>query len=381
MTEDSTPLFQLLPLLDAATESALRASIERFGVLVPIHVDQHGRTLDGHHRRRLADELGVPYRVDVVQVADDDEAREIARTLNLDRRQISPEQRRELVAVLRQEGHSQRAIAGAVGVSQKQVRNDLAQLSTSTQFTEPERTKGLDNKWRPAKRPTVVTAKNEKEAKQAQNLLSTRPDLTDSNVVTLHEARKEARQQDKAERVASIASSEPPPVSDMGPFDVLYVDPPWRYEHAEPTRAIENNYPTMSLDEIKALAAPAAASSVLFMWATSPKLAEALEVVSAWGFDYRTSMVWVKDRLGMGYYARQRHEILLICKRGDFPVPDPENRPDSVIAAPRGVHSEKPDVVYELIERMYPRATKAELFARRRREGWAAWGNQAEGAA
>ncbi len=62
----------------------------------------------------------------------------------------------------------------------------------------------------------------------------------------------------------------------------------------------------------------AADDSVLFMWATSPKLREAMQVVEAWGFDYKTCMVWVKDKIGMGYYARQQHELLLIAKRGDI---------------------------------------------------------------
>jgi N6-adenosine-specific RNA methylase IME4 len=113
------------------------------------------------------------------------------------------------------------------------------------------------------------------------------------------------------------------------------------------------------------------------MWATSPKLTEALEVMAAWDFGYRTCMVWVKDRIGMGYYARQRHELLLIAKRGHPPAPEPGDRPDSVVEAPRSQHSAKPDEVYGLIETMYPRSAKVELFARRRRPGWDAWGNQA----
>jgi hypothetical protein len=68
--------FQEMPALDPATEAALRASIERFGVLVPVVRDQHGRTIDGHHRARIADELGVAYPSDTVQVDDDDQARE-----------------------------------------------------------------------------------------------------------------------------------------------------------------------------------------------------------------------------------------------------------------------------------------------------------------
>ena len=133
----------------------------------------------------------------------------------------------------------------------------------------------------------------------------------------------------------------------------------------------------MSLAEIKRLDVPACDDAVLFLWATSPKLEEALEVLKAWGFQYRTCMVWVKDKIGMGYYARQRHELLLIGKRGNLPVPDPEDRPDSVVMAPRAGHSEKPEVFYEVIERMYPTCERVELFARHPRDGWAAWGNQA----
>jgi ParB family chromosome partitioning protein len=104
---------QVCPPLDVATEAALRASIERFGVLVPVVHDQHGRILDGHHRSRLADALGVRYRVDTVRVADDAEAQAVARSLNVDRRHLSAAQRREIAAALRAEGHSLRAIAGA----------------------------------------------------------------------------------------------------------------------------------------------------------------------------------------------------------------------------------------------------------------------------
>jgi N6-adenosine-specific RNA methylase IME4 len=168
-------------------------------------------------------------------------------------------------------------------------------------------------------------------------------------------------------------------LADTGVYQVLYVDPPWQYEYAESsTRAIENNYPTMTLDEIKALEVPAAPDAVLFLWATSPKLSESIEVMEAWGFEYRTCMVWVKDQIGMGYYARQRHELLLIGKRGELPVPPPSDRPDSVVEAPRTEHSAKPERFAELIEDMYPDFSKAELFCRGEpRDGWFGWGNQA----
>jgi N6-adenosine-specific RNA methylase IME4 len=167
-------------------------------------------------------------------------------------------------------------------------------------------------------------------------------------------------------------------------YPVLLADPPWRYEGAEAAnRQIENQYGTMSLDAIKALKVPAASDAVLFLWATSPKLPEALAVMSAWGFLYRTSAVWAKDRIGMGYYFRQQHELLLVGKRGELPAPAPGNRPSSLIHAPRTEHSAKPEQVRELIEQMYPEyalgdpSDFCELFQRTPRKGWAGWGNEA----
>lgn len=165
-----------------------------------------------------------------------------------------------------------------------------------------------------------------------------------------------------------------------GEFPVLYADPPWRYEHPiSDSRKIENQYPTLDLDEIKALPVPAASDCVLYLWATSPKLAEAIEVVEAWGFLYRTSFVWVKDRIGPGYWARSRHELLLVATRGNPPTPEPSLRPDSVIEAPRGKHSEKPEEVYPLLERMFPNLPLCELFLRGTpySDRWSGWGNQA----
>lgn len=181
----------------------------------------------------------------------------------------------------------------------------------------------------------------------------------------------------RAKRDAELAATPPPPVADLAEFPILYVDPPWRYEHApDEGRAIENHYPTMTAAELAAMKPPAADNAVILMWATSPKLAEALDLMRAWGFDYRTCMVWVKDRIGMGYYARQRHELLLIGRRGSGLVPDDDRRPDSVVQAPRGEHSAKPHTFYDLIESMWPQIPKVELFARNSRAGWAAWGNQ-----
>jgi len=191
--------------------------------------------------------------------------------------------------------------------------------------------------------------------------------------------RTEERRAERVERITTLRTTSSAELTDYGCFNVIYADPPWRYDYAETdNRAIENQYPTLSLDEICALpvGALAADDCVLFLWATSPKLADAMQVLDAWGFNYRTCMVWVKDKIGMGYYARQQHELLLIATRGELPTPRPENRPPSVLYGERTEHSRKPADAYDMIERMYPEYERIELFARNGRAGWRAWGNE-----
>lgn len=197
----------------------------------------------------------------------------------------------------------------------------------------------------------------------------------------IRQERTEQRRQERIEKIVQIAQGNSDLAETAVLYPIVYVDPPWRYEYS-PTdnREIENHYPTMTLEEICLLpvAEIATPDSVLFLWTTSPKLAESMQVIEAWGYAYKTCMVWDKERMGMGYYARQQHELLLIATRGAVPVPEPANRPASVIRARRdNEHSAKPAEFYDVIERMYPDLPKIELFARGRRAGWAAWGNQA----
>jgi N6-adenosine-specific RNA methylase IME4 len=183
------------------------------------------------------------------------------------------------------------------------------------------------------------------------------------------------QQQSVNERTAKITLD----ARKLGKFSVILADPPWDDEFGASTRSIENHYPTMRFADILALPVGDIAheQAMLFLWATPSMIEMALETARAWGFQYRTQMVWVKPSIGLGKYVRQRHELLLICRRGEHPAPDPKLLPDSVIEAARSEHSVKPETFFEIIERMYPELPKIELFARRARPRWAAWGNEA----
>ena len=163
-------------------------------------------------------------------------------------------------------------------------------------------------------------------------------------------------------------------------YGVIYADPPWRFEpYSRETgmdRSADNHYPTMNAQALGSMDIPAAKNCVLFLWATVPMLSEALAVMVAWKFEYKSHFVWDKTKVGTGYWNRNRHELLLIGVRGNVPAPDESTRSASLIVAPRGKHSEKPAAFRKMIEKMFPTVRKIELFARERVKGWDAFGNE-----
>lgn len=207
-----------------------------------------------------------------------------------------------------------------------------------------------------------------KEAQRIGSLLEDRPDLVTAFSSAARQRLFSAARNEKIERV-------PTPIPES---DVYYADPPWKYDFAETiSREVENQYPTMGLEAIKNLGnlIPSPPNCALFLWATAPKLIEALEVMKAWGFEYKTNAVWDKEQIGMGYWFRGQHELLLVGTKGVFSPPVAEARVSSVIREKRTGHSVKPAEVPDLIERMFPAMRLCELFCRERHsERWRVWG-------
>lgn len=160
-------------------------------------------------------------------------------------------------------------------------------------------------------------------------------------------------------------------------YEVIYADPPWRYDFSKSdSRQIENQYATMSVDEICQLEIPSAENAVLYLWATAPKLREALQVMESWGFEYKSHAIWDKEIIGIGYWFRGQHELLLVGTKGKFSPPEQSLRQSSIIKHKREKHSKKPDIVRTLITAWYFDKKKLELFARQQTVGWDSWGNE-----
>ena len=198
-------------------------------------------------------------------------------------------------------------------------------------------------------------------------------DWCEENNASREELRREKRQRDEAIEVE--LPDEP------GKYRVIYADPPWKYGDERGTVAAGGavaQYPLMSIESLCKMdvALLAAKDAVLFMWVTVPLADEALEVVDAWGFEYKTQLVWDKQRPFYGNYSHVQHELLYICTKGSCTPAKGVDLPHSIVSIKRTKHSAKPHEFYDLIETLYPRGKKIELFARNEREGWDCWGNE-----
>lgn len=173
-------------------------------------------------------------------------------------------------------------------------------------------------------------------------------------------------------------------------FKTILADPPWQFQNRTGKMAPEhkrlNRYPTMALDEIKTLPVSNVADdgAHLYLWVPNALLPEGLEVMKAWGFQYKTNIVWEKvrkdggpDGRGVGFYFRNVTELLLFGVRGsNMRTLSPGRTQVNLIRSQKREHSRKPDEIITLIEQCSP-GPYLELFARGKREGWTLWGNQA----
>jgi N6-adenosine-specific RNA methylase IME4 len=387
------PAAGIFPDLSNDEIRALAMDIAHRGQIEPI-VTHEGKILDGRHRFRACEMAGIKPRFVEWDGRGGDPWLFVA-SMNLHRRHLTTSQRamcaERLKAGYEDEAKARQGTRTDISANWREGEGRKASEDAARALNVSPRSVERATRVMRDGTPELVQAVDDgKVAVSAASEIATLPHEEQDTIVASGEAEiiakaKEIRQRRQAERrktrVEKVAAmAEPAPELPAGRrFPVLLVDPPWRYRHTESdSRAVENHYPTMTHEELRALdvAGLATDDAVLFMWTTSPKVAEAVDLLRAWRFDYKTQAVWDKGRIGPGYYFRQQHEILLVATRGSLPTPEPSTRPPSVIKAPRAEHSAKPDKVYAMIESMYPEHPRLELFARQAREGWEVWGNE-----
>jgi N6-adenosine-specific RNA methylase IME4/predicted transcriptional regulator len=382
------PLADLFPMLPDDELQALVDDIKQNGLQHPA-TTLDGLILDGRNRARACKAAGVALRT-VPYTGTDPRAFVISS--NLHRRHLNESQRAmvaEKLATL-ERGDNQHASIEAT--SQADAAEMLNVSRSAVQRAAVVREHGT---------PELITA-----VENGDIAVSVAADLAELPAEEQKEAIKQpkkakhaakAHKRKKREKALAEKTKQAEASLSSGKlYNVIYADPPWRFEpYSRDTgmdRAADNHYPTMALDALKALRVPAAPDCELFIWATAPMLPQALEVVAAWGFTYKSHCVWVKKangerglHYGTGYWFRNAHELLIVATRGGVLPPPPDEILPSVIELPVGKHSEKPNFFHTQISGWYPHLAKLEMFARpfdeewlkTNYDGWDRWGNEA----
>ena len=172
-------------------------------------------------------------------------------------------------------------------------------------------------------------------------------------------------------------------------YDIIYMDPPWRYNSRLQTgpigrqKDLSEEYPTMSNNELKEMDIQSITNkdSLIYMWAANPFIAGAIDIAEHWGFEFKTvSFVWDKQMVNPGSYTMGQAELCLVFKKKGGKIPQPRGARNikQFISQKRREHSRKPDEVRTRIEAMHPTQTKLEMFARVSMPGWDVWGNEVD---
>jgi len=357
------PVCHIFPLMSAPDFEALKEDIRKHGQLEPI-LTYKGRIIDGRNRHLACKKLGIQPKYQ--EWDGRGSLVDFVLSMNLQRRHLTASQR-TFVAVgildYYEKLAKKRQATGRPGV--RGGRSHVAKLPH-----------GIAGKARDqvAKKSGI----SPRYVSDGKRLAKKAPDLYEqlgTGKVTLSQAKRELNKRER-QNVPPLPSSK---------YRILYADPPWQYNDTRigmsAYSSAEDHYPTMSLEELCSMGERVRDicedNAVLFLWATSPILEDSFKVLRAWGFSYKSSFVWDKVLHNYGHYNSVRHEFLLIATKGSC-TPDSPKLHDSVVSLKRsGVHSEKPERFRELIDELYTKGARLELFARKETPGWTCWGNEA----
>jgi N6-adenosine-specific RNA methylase IME4 len=370
---------KLIPALTAEEFKQLEANILSEGIRDPL-VLWKGYLVDGHNRYAIATEHGLDYKTVNKDFKDSNEVKEWMILNQFGRRNLSNYQR-SVLALQLEEVFSVKAKE-----KQKEAGGSVPQKSVKAP---------IDTQKEVAK---VANVSHDTIAKVKKIEAVATPEVKaqlSTGELSINQAYQEIKKEEKKEiqvekkkeyeqRIATVSVNE----FKVDIFDtrekyrVIYADPPWQYDLEQTSPNLGGaikHYNSMSIEELCALPIKdiAEKDAVLFLWITSPKLNLFLQLMEAWGFEYKTSFVWDKVKHNMGHYNSVRHEFLLIGGRGKS-TPDIKHLYDSVISIERSdKHSEKPVEFLDIIDKLYQHGNRIELFARQaKKDNWYFWGNE-----
>jgi N6-adenosine-specific RNA methylase IME4 len=338
----------------------------------------NGFIIDGHNRYEIATRWNLEYETESKSFKDENAVKEWMINNQFGRRNLSNYQRSVLALQLEK-------------VFNERAKENLSKAGSSFSPKEgclksDKVTDTIDTKKELAK---IANVGHDTIAKVKKIEAVATPEVKaklSTGEVSINQAYQEIKKEEKkAERVELIEQQ----IEDIeqgllpeleGLFDVVSVDPPWPYEGESKKvtsfdsvgRRVANPYPEMSIEDIKKIEMPLMDDSVVLLWTTHKFLPDAFEILKEWGMNYKATLVWNKEKIGMGAWFRMQCEFCLVGVKGK---PYWENTTfRDILNEPRREHSRKPDSFFEMIEKI-TLGRRLEYFSREKRQGWEVFGN------
>ena len=364
----------LIPPLSNEEYNQLEANILEEGIREPI-ITWNGYIIDGHNRFSIAQRFDLEYKTTSKYFASEESVKEWMILNQFGRRNLSNYQRSVLALELEEVFKEKAQKSKAEKVSH--FRNTGEVLAT---LPKPDTRKELSKVAQVGERTLgMVKTIQAKAPEEVKAKLAT-------GEVSINAAYKEIKKEEKKEerielinkQIEEIEAGELPELK--GLFDVISVDPPWNYEGENKNktsfdsvgRRVANPYPEMSTQEIKEIELPLMKDSIVFLWTTHKFLPDALDILKEWNLDYKGTLVWNKEKMGMGAWFRMQCEFCLVGIKGKPYWENTKYR--DILNEPRREHSRKPDSFFTMIEEI-TLGRRLEYFSREKRQGWEVFGN------
>ena len=364
---------KLIPPLSAEEYAQLEENCKADGIRDPLVV-WRGTLIDGHNRYDIAQKHGLDYTVVEKEFEDETAAKIWMVTNQFGRRNLNNYQR-SVLALSMEELFKEKA-------KEKEHARKTSTCQNSDKSFEEIDTKKEIGKLANVSHDTIMRVKKIEATATPETIAAVR-----SGEKSINEAYKEIRATEKKEerielitqQIEDIESGKLPEL--QGLYSVISIDPPWNYEGEKSNsydangRRVANPYPEMPTEEIKKIELPLLPDAVVLLWTTHKFLPDAFDILKAWGLQYKATMVWNKEKIGMGAWLRMQCEFCLVGIRGNPFWENTLHR--DIITEPRREHSRKPDKFFTIIEEI-TKGRKLEYFSREKRENWDVFGNDTE---
>lgn len=363
----------LIPALSAEEYAQLEANILEEGIREPI-ITWNGFIIDGHNRFSIAKRFDLEYKTTSKHFSSEESVKEWMILNQFGRRNLSNYQRSVLALEL-EEVFSKKA-KDNLKLSQGKGKQKSADLKV-----KPIETRNELSKVASVSHDTISKVKKiqEKAPQEIKEKLATGEVSINAAYKEIKKEEKKEERDKKIQEVKQKIETENLTTLDKK-YHVIAIDPPWAYNEkggfSSDDYDAQNNrgavdYPTMTVEQIKKIEIPAANDSVLFLWTTHAFLRDSFDIMKEWGFEYKATIVWDKVKMGMGRNVRMQVEFCLLGIKGKPIIQGSSER--DIITEPRREHSRKPEVFYEMVERMCI-GNKLDYFSRQTRKNWEHYG-------